>query len=413
MITKQEVLSVATAAELLPSTVEKDYALSWVLYGISKHPALSEWIFKGGTCLKKCYFETYRFSEDLDFTVPPAAIYTQEEIVKALNEVAGIVYEEAGIEIKVQEIEVQESINKKSLKTFLAKITYVGPLDLPRRALQRIKFDITNDEVLADTPDVRGVFNAYSDAPNPPAKVKCYSINEILAEKARAMYERQGRARDIYDVVNISRNFRNDINIQKAKACLKAKFGFKSLPEPSVDLIFSQVDYDLLAANWDHQLKHQLQALPPVESFYNDLKAALSWWIEEVELAPTLVTISTPVQEEVIAPVHFPEWQAQSRLGIGRAAYTTSLPGRSAIHLDHIRFAARNRLCIEITYHGVKRLVEPYSLRRPRTGNLLLYVYELRRGAASGGGIKAYKVAEIADTELTQQAFTPKYIIEL
>lgn len=26
-------------------------------------------MFKGGTCLKKCYFETYRFSEDLDFTL--------------------------------------------------------------------------------------------------------------------------------------------------------------------------------------------------------------------------------------------------------------------------------------------------------------------------------------------------------
>ena len=26
-------------------------------------------VFKGGTSLKKCYLETYRFSEDLDFTV--------------------------------------------------------------------------------------------------------------------------------------------------------------------------------------------------------------------------------------------------------------------------------------------------------------------------------------------------------
>ncbi|MGH2565609.1 MAG: nucleotidyl transferase AbiEii/AbiGii toxin family protein, partial [Ginsengibacter sp.] len=221
MITKEEVLSVATAAELLATTIEKDYSLSWMLYGISKHQVLSQWFFKGGTCLKKCYFETYRFSEDLDFTVPLNSIYTQEEIKRALDEVATIVYEEAGIDLKVQEIEVQESINKKNLKTFLAKITYGGPLDLPRKSLQRIKFDITNDEVIADEPDVRDVFNAYSDAPNPPAKVKCYSINEIFAEKTRAMYERQGRARDIYDVVNISRNFRNDIDIQRAKACLK------------------------------------------------------------------------------------------------------------------------------------------------------------------------------------------------
>jgi Nucleotidyl transferase AbiEii toxin, Type IV TA system len=50
--------------------VEKDYVLGWILAGIYGHEELAEsWVFKGGTCLKKCYFETYRFSEDLDFTL--------------------------------------------------------------------------------------------------------------------------------------------------------------------------------------------------------------------------------------------------------------------------------------------------------------------------------------------------------
>jgi len=55
---------------LLPSVVEKDYVLGWILAGINAHEGIAEsWFFKGGTCLKKCYFETYRFSEDLDFTL--------------------------------------------------------------------------------------------------------------------------------------------------------------------------------------------------------------------------------------------------------------------------------------------------------------------------------------------------------
>jgi predicted nucleotidyltransferase component of viral defense system len=62
MIPKQEILSIAKATGLLPATVEKDYVLSWLLNAISSHPKLSAWIFKGGTCLKKCYFDTYRFS---------------------------------------------------------------------------------------------------------------------------------------------------------------------------------------------------------------------------------------------------------------------------------------------------------------------------------------------------------------
>ena len=49
--------------------LELDYVLSWVLAGISQTPALRDTLaFKGGTALSKCYFEDYRFSEDLDFT---------------------------------------------------------------------------------------------------------------------------------------------------------------------------------------------------------------------------------------------------------------------------------------------------------------------------------------------------------
>jgi hypothetical protein len=48
--------------------VEKDCVLGWMLAGIDAHEELAEsWLFKGGTCLKKCFFETYRFSEDLDW----------------------------------------------------------------------------------------------------------------------------------------------------------------------------------------------------------------------------------------------------------------------------------------------------------------------------------------------------------
>ena len=55
--------------------VEKDYVLGWVLWGIGSDERLSAtWVFKGGTCLKKCYIETYRFSEDLDFTVLPGGL---------------------------------------------------------------------------------------------------------------------------------------------------------------------------------------------------------------------------------------------------------------------------------------------------------------------------------------------------
>jgi hypothetical protein len=44
MIPKQEILSIAKAVGLRPDTVEKDYVLSWVLFGIFKNSHLSKWI---------------------------------------------------------------------------------------------------------------------------------------------------------------------------------------------------------------------------------------------------------------------------------------------------------------------------------------------------------------------------------
>lgn len=46
----------------------REGSMVWLLAGVAHHPELGPtWLFKGGTCLKKVFFETYRFSEDLDF----------------------------------------------------------------------------------------------------------------------------------------------------------------------------------------------------------------------------------------------------------------------------------------------------------------------------------------------------------
>jgi len=47
-------------------------------------------VFKGRTCLEKRYFETYRFSEDLDFTLTPEAVYAAEALTRTLREVTAI-----------------------------------------------------------------------------------------------------------------------------------------------------------------------------------------------------------------------------------------------------------------------------------------------------------------------------------
>ena len=75
---------------LREDVVEKDYVLGWLLWGIGADDTLaSKWAFKGGTCLKKCYLETYRFSEDLDFTVLPGGPIGTNEVIPILERAAG------------------------------------------------------------------------------------------------------------------------------------------------------------------------------------------------------------------------------------------------------------------------------------------------------------------------------------
>lgn len=65
------------------AVIERDYVLAWFLTGLAGHPLRDVLAFKGGTALRRCWFEDYRFSEDLDFT--PTHPITLEEILAGLK----------------------------------------------------------------------------------------------------------------------------------------------------------------------------------------------------------------------------------------------------------------------------------------------------------------------------------------
>lgn len=409
MIPKAQVLEFAKQYQLQPTTVEKDYVLGWLLAAISEHPVLSTWVFKGGTCLKKCYFETYRFSEDLDFTVPRDATISTDSIRAALHEIGQWIESRTGLQFPRERCDVEEYDNPRGNKSYQARLTYIGPLNLPRSVSQRVKFDITQDELLADLPDLRELFHPYGDRWTPVPRVQCYSVNEILAEKSRALYERQGRSRDVYDIIHLSRDFREAINARVAANLAARKFGYKRLLPPTVDMILARVDPATLRADWEQQLRHQVPHLPPVEGFLADLPGALAWWLQP-ELAPReLAPISRAGDELPVPKQYFPATMATTSGG-GRGGVGLAVPGGS---MEQIRVAARNRLCAEFIYHGASRLVEPYSLRHARTGNLLFYGYELSRNGVPTATIKAYKVEEIASADITDRPFVPRFLVEL
>lgn len=204
MIDAQDIIELAGEWSLDPSVVEKDYVLGWLLAGISQHPELGpSWVFKGGTCLKKVFFETYRFSEDLDFTLRAETQIDRGFLRRTLGEVAEWVYRETGIEVPTDEIRVEMFQNPRGHPAAEARIYYRGPLQ-PRGSLPRIKLDLTADERVVLDPDHLAINHPYDDRPGAGIAVRCYPYPEVFAEKIRALGDR-ARPRDLYDVISLYR----------------------------------------------------------------------------------------------------------------------------------------------------------------------------------------------------------------
>ena len=69
MIDRNEIIRRADADEVPAPTVERDYVLTHVMCAIAQHAAARGMIFKGGTALRLCYVEEFRYSADLDFSL--------------------------------------------------------------------------------------------------------------------------------------------------------------------------------------------------------------------------------------------------------------------------------------------------------------------------------------------------------
>jgi len=390
MIRKQDILDRAGEWTLRPDIVEKDYVLGWLLAGFATHPVTSvTWIFKGGTCLKKCFFETYRFSEDLDFSLLPEAPYAAAAIQGIVADIAVATAERSGIELPIDRIEIASRKDKLGRPTFQGKVSYRGPLAVPN--WPRVLLDITQSEPIIAPVARRPIFHPYPDELPTNAFVPCYSLNELYAEKTRALFERT-RPRDLYDVANLGGR-RGEIQFDAVRTIFRQKCTAKGFAAPTADALMAVVrESEELRSEWASMLGHQLPALPAVGLVLDRVRELLAW-------------IDEPAAPKLVAPAALPP--------IGAKPQETTFAPRGGYfwgggqRLELVRFAGSNLLMIEFTYDGKHRVVEPYSLRRRATGNLLLYGWE--QGAST---IKSFDTGKMRDLAVTGMPFVPRYRVE-
>ncbi len=155
---------------------------------------------------------------------------------------------------------------------------------------------------------------------------------------------------------------------------------------------------EICLAGWENQLTHQLQALPPFESFWDELQPFFNWLAHpEIIVQPLPDIPSQPDTTKNIPPQDISRFSSSTQeLGI----------------MDRIRFAAANHLCVELQYtreNGEHKtyVVEPYSLRKSTDGNLLIYALKHQTK-----DIRAFRVDRIFAAKATSQSFVPSYRVE-
>ena len=389
MIDRREILDVARDLGLQAQVVEKDYVLGWLLAGIYRQERLhGTWVFKGGTCLKKCYFETYRFSEDLDFTLTDESHLDSAFLVSAFSDVAAWVYDQTGIEIPAGQLRFDVFQNPRNRLKCEGRIYYRGPIAPSGGNLPRIKLDLTADELLVKPPVDRVVAHPYSDAPADGIMCRCYDFDEVFAEKLRALSER-GRPRDLYDVVNLFRNEQFRDASATILSLLQQKCAYKSAAVPSSAVLAAHREE--LEADWTAMLQHQLPQLPPFQAFWEELPAIFQWLTHAV--SPPRPAAIPLAAGDIVLP---------STFGRSRSPfYGSGL-------LEIIRFAAANRMCVDLDYDGETRRIEPYSLRRTKDDNVILHAIKVSTGES-----RSYRVDRMQGARATSQGFVPKYAVEL
>ena len=257
-------LAAAGGRRIPEAVIERDYVLAWFLTGLAGHPLREQLAFKGGTALRRCWFEHYRFSEDLDFTLTKAV--SLAEILAGFNQVFTTVGAACGVRIAFDR---QDRHGHQNSHTFYLR--YQGPLPAP----SDVKVDITIKEALCFPLQSRPILRTYAGFDDLPAgpKLKVYSISEIVVEKLLALSDRaRNEPRDLYDLWYLLEA--KDLHLAELRRELETKLAFRQRVLAGLVQAIAAKE-ERLKRLWTARLAHQMNDLPPFDAVFGKVLRTL------------------------------------------------------------------------------------------------------------------------------------------
>lgn len=198
--------------------IKEDIILHKLLFELTRNSYFSEnFLFKGGSCLTKCYFGYYRFSVDLDFTYKNQSIFEgllrkeKRKILIESTEKLSHLLEEIStkmnltFEVDLSNRKFVEFGSKGRMITFKLwrgneftkiQVNFVELLLFPEK--ERMVKTLLDKVRIGK--DVKIYFNEFLNFYR-NFKIGCYDEREILSEKVRAILTRKTqKLRDFYDL---------------------------------------------------------------------------------------------------------------------------------------------------------------------------------------------------------------------
>lgn len=237
-----------------PMLVDLDYVLGCFLSQWYREQAAQGLRFKGGTCLRKCYYPGYRFSEDLDFSAE-SRISSGEIQALVANTVAKV-GDTFGIDLQAKPTRFELVDDEYGFESYLVRLYYRGPL---RRGgdPRAIRIDISQGEFLSFPAVKKEIIHPYGDRHlTAGVYLPCYDLREMMAEKLRALSGQRIYAisRDLFDVHQLLK--REEPILDAIQSVLPEKFAVKNVPLSNLKPDYLITRKDEFELDWERNLVH-------------------------------------------------------------------------------------------------------------------------------------------------------------
>jgi predicted nucleotidyltransferase component of viral defense system len=279
----------AAAAAVEMRVVEKDFVLDYMLAGIASRADLAEGlVFKGGTALRKCLIEGYRFSEDLDFTAfgVPRGKRCEPLLRRAVGEGLALMSDAAPAEADIRRV-----FHKGYMDGTASTEEYAVEFRLPWPSeLCRIKLEICYDEPVVLPPASRSLIGSWPGAPR--CRLTCYQVEEVVAEKLRCILQTcrkidrgtlgaTTRARDYYDLWNLLGNFGETLDTEALRRVLEEKCRVRRVSWKAWTDFMRPDLVALVREGWEPEVVQFVGKPVLLDQVMDDLKALLPDFVPE------------------------------------------------------------------------------------------------------------------------------------